>query len=78
MMHGWEYGGWMPMGLMWIGGFLWILTVLAIAALVFYAVQRFTHPRRTSKAALDLLEQAYARGEIKREEFMQKRADLLG
>jgi uncharacterized membrane protein len=30
------------------------------------------------RPALDILEQAYARGEIKREEFLQKRADLLG
>lgn len=76
-MHGWEYGGWMPIGLMWIGGFLWILTIVAVVGLVVYVVQRFTHPRRATKPALDLLEQAYARGEIKREEFMQKRTDLL-
>ncbi|MCK9530637.1 MAG: SHOCT domain-containing protein [Gammaproteobacteria bacterium] len=31
---------------------------------------------RTEKTALDLLEEAYARGEISREEYLQKREDL--
>jgi putative membrane protein len=33
---------------------------------------------KAPERAIDILENAYARGEISREEFLQKREDLLG
>ena len=35
------------------------------------------HASVTGKTALDLVDEAYARGEISREEWQRKRADLL-
>lgn len=78
MMHGWawdQYG--MPVGPMWFASLVWLVTLIAIVALAVYAVRRFTSTHRRHKPALDVLEQSYARGEIKREEFLQKRSDLL-
>jgi putative membrane protein len=78
-------GGWgigmMIMMLVWV-----VLIVLGI-----YALVRWINNMRPSgshgqgekierpeKKALQILEEAYARGEISREEFFQKREDLTG
>ncbi len=76
-MHAWQSGDWMPdpWMILW-GGSLWLVMIGIVAGLVVYAVHHFFG--RRGRLALDLLEQAYARGDIKREEFLQKRADLLG
>ena len=70
----------------WMWGFggvfmilFWILVILAIAALVrWLAVPG--GPSVTGggdrKRALEVLEERYARGEIDREEYLQKREDL--
>ena len=71
---GWGWGG-MGMGL----GMLlfWGLLVVSIVLLV-----KFTwgagvfSERKQEKSALDILKERYARGEIKREEFEQKKHDL--
>lgn len=73
MMYGYGYGhGWL------FGGFLmtlfWILVIVMLAAAVKYL---FSDRRKMpGKTALDLLDEAYARGEIAREEYLQKREDL--
>jgi putative membrane protein len=36
------------------------------------------HPFWRGSQALDILEQRYARGEIGRDEYMQKKSDLMG
>lgn len=71
MMH-WGYDhGWMGIG--WIGmGLFWILLVLAAAALVRYLGGGKSPP----KTPLEILQERYARGEIDREEYEQKRSDL--
>lgn len=67
--HGlWMMGGWFIMLLLWIVPFV-----------VFFLVIRHQLNKRwptTPKTALDLLEEAYARGDIDRAAFLQKRDDL--
>ncbi len=72
--YGWGWGG-MGMGL----GMLlfWGLLVVGIVLLVKYTwgTGSFSE-RRHEKSALDILKERYARGEIEREEFEQKKHDL--
>lgn len=82
--YGWMHGG--GMGMM-FGGFwmilIWVILLLLIVALLKYL---FSKPlgqggpeiRPEKKTALDILEEAYARGNIGREEYLQKRDDLRG
>ncbi|HTQ82721.1 MAG TPA: SHOCT domain-containing protein [Pseudolabrys sp.] len=82
---GWGMGGW--------GGYGWgfglmhaavsVTVIVAVVFLVIWAVRSLAggphhgpHPRRS--AGLDVLEERYARGEIGRDEYLQKRGDLLG
>ena len=67
MMHQmWGMGGWM---------FLWwiFLAAVIIAITVILARQGKVSPQKT---ALDLLKERYARGEISKEEFEEKRRDI--
>jgi putative membrane protein len=81
MMGGWG-GGWGSS----LGPFGPILMVLSIAVIVVASVwflRRFAPigPHRMASprsSGLDVLEQRYARGEINRDEFLQKKADLVG
>lgn len=67
------YGGW-GMGFGWVFMLLfWALVFLGIAAL---AKWLWGSGGRTAKTALRTLEERYARGEIGREEFEQKKRDL--
>jgi putative membrane protein len=67
---------------MWLGPL--ILVALGIAAVVW--VVRFsagsdraqTNGNHTRRRGLDALEERYARGEISREDFLQKKNDLGG
>jgi putative membrane protein len=69
-MFGWHgYGG----------GFMWIFWILIIAALIWFVVIAMRDRKVTSErngSALDILRERYARGEIDREEFEQKKKDL--
>ena len=65
----WEWG--MPFGGFWFVLFLVVLFVV----LLMRSPHRHLPPMRS--AALDLLEQRYARGEIGRDEHLEKRQDLL-
>ena len=74
-MWGNGYGGW------WIGWgpmiFFWVILVLIVVLL---AKWLFSGPsgrdHRSEKSALDILKERYARGEIDKEEFDQKKSDL--
>jgi putative membrane protein len=67
--HGvWMMGGWMVVLLLWLLPFTLLFVALKIFFDKFKAV--------SGKSALDILEEAYAGGNISREEFMQKRDDL--
>jgi putative membrane protein len=69
----WSYGGGFIMGFGML--LVWLIPLGLIIALVMY----LNNQGRTTKqpeTAIELLEKAYARGEINRDEFLQKRHDL--
>lgn len=70
--HVWGPGfGWVFMILFWV---IVIVGIVAIARWVLEGRSEKTEPR--VRTALELLKERYARGEIEREEFEQKRRDL--
>jgi putative membrane protein len=72
-----SFGGWLP-GFGWIFMLLfWALLILGLAALVkWLAGGTWKEGTPPEKSALRILEERYARGEIEREEFEQKKHDL--
>lgn len=71
MGHGW---GWFGMGL-----FLLILILLVLVAVKYLTSKSVPPPdssKGAGKTATDYLEESYAKGEISRDEFLQKREDL--
>ena len=79
MMGGWGGGAMFPFSVI----FGLLVFALVIAALVWF-VRAILRPQDRAlraervSAGLDVLDQRYARGEINRDEYQQKRADLLG
>lgn len=79
--HGWNGGmgpGWMwgrPGIWMVIGMLSWVLLIVGVVLLVIWAVLRFTTGRtgKVEESALDILKKRYARGEIGREEYEEKK-----
>jgi putative membrane protein len=74
-MYGFDHGGWM------FGGGLWmLLSWLLPVALIVAAIYVLARPGQGTreKTALDILKERYARGEIEKEEFEQKKRDLGG
>jgi len=70
-----DFGGWVP-GFGWVFMLLfWVLVVVGILAIVKWLM---TGPggQQTTKTPLQILEERYARGEIDRDEFEQKKRDL--
>ena len=68
-MFGHGYGG----GLMWI---FWILVIVALIWLVVGATRGRGGDSGPEESALEILRRRYARGEIDREEFEQRKKDL--
>jgi putative membrane protein len=81
-MYGYGYGydhPWMLVGWLWMG-LLWLIPILLLIALAKYLLGKKPGAPREEKAEktpLDILKEAYARGEISRDEYLQKRDDLL-
>lgn len=75
-MMGWGNGGFWPFGMI-----IWLIIVVAVIAVIGWGVSALSSRGRYAGAsvgsALDLLEQRYARGEIERNEYLQKRNDIL-
>lgn len=75
-MNGSYGGGWMGMG----GPFMlifWVLLIVGAVLLVRWLLAHANGPDRGQRrTALDILQERYARGEIGREEYEQKRRDL--
>ncbi|OGH29914.1 MAG: hypothetical protein A3B41_05170 [Candidatus Levybacteria bacterium RIFCSPLOWO2_01_FULL_37_26] len=71
MMGGWNgFGllGWIPMLL------FWILLILGVVALIRYLGR--SSQGQENKTPLDILKERYARGEIDKKEFEEKKKDL--
>ena len=64
-----------------MGGFMWIFWIAVLVGLFFvvkWAVQQNRSGESSSDSnALEVLKKRYARGEIDRQEFEQKKKDLL-
>jgi putative membrane protein len=72
-MDGWGWGMGIVHGLLW-----WAILVLGIIVLVRFLAGEPGRPGAQAPAdtALDILKKRYARGEIGREEFEEKKRDL--
>lgn len=69
--YGWMGFGWIFMAL------FWGLVIVGIVALVrWLGTSNRESPGAPRSKALDILQERYARGEIEREEYEQKRRDL--
>jgi putative membrane protein len=56
----------------------WGLIIVAIIFVVRRALWSDVWPAGHHRAGLEVLEQRYARGEINREEYLQKKSDISG
>ena len=72
MMDGYGMGGgWGILGLI-----FWILVIIGLVLLIKYLWEGGT-AKRGQESALEILKERYARGEISKEEFEEKKKDLL-
>ena len=81
--HDWMFN---EVGIMLFGG-LWMVLVWLVPLLMIIVLLKFLLGKHSGKgeseagpeqkAPLDILKRAYARGEIGRDEYLQKRQDLL-
>ena len=75
MMDGYGYG--MMSGGYWILGLIfWILVIIGLVLLIKYLWEG-GGARREQESALEILKKKYARGEISKEEFEEKKKDLI-
>lgn len=77
-MSAWSWGeGWGP-GIFWFGlmhVIWWALVIMGMVALIRWMVRR-SPDQRNADPALDILRERYARGEIDKTEFEQRKRDL--
>lgn len=62
-------------------GFMWIILIAIVVAVILLAKGYFSPGKKVSgpagEPAVDVLKKRYARGEISREEFEDKKRDLM-
>lgn len=72
--HMFDMSTWGFMGFFWMI-FFWILVVFAVVAMIkFFSGEQ--KPEKKEKSALDILGERYAKGEIDKKEFEEKKKDL--
>lgn len=88
LVSGWGYGGWgmMRTGMMEGFGFMWLMPIfwIAILGLIIWAIVAVVGRSGESRgqgspktdSPLEILKQRYARGEISKEEYEQKKKDI--
>ncbi len=69
-MVGWNMGVWMVFNLV-----FWILVIVGIVLLVVWVGQKAVGSR-TEESALEILKKRYARGEMSKAEYEEKKRDL--
>jgi putative membrane protein len=78
MMNNWDYGDGFGWSGMFFGGFFmivfWVLIIWACVVFIQWLSKQGTESKKIS--ALDILEERYARGEIAKEEFEEKKKVL--
>jgi putative membrane protein len=78
MMVGFGGHGW---GMGWGMGFGWILGLFFLAVIIWIVVKTVNQNNNTrnsgSKSAIDILKERYARGEIDKKEFDERKKDLI-
>ena len=74
MMNGFNGHGW-GMGWGWLVGLIFLITLVWIIARAVNS--RNQSGQITDKSALDILKERYARGEIDKQEFEERKQDLL-
>jgi putative membrane protein len=73
--HGWGLGG----GGMGFGFVFWLAILAAIIAVIVWFARSGPSDRNQRRSSgLEVLEQRYARGEISREEYLEKKRDIAG
>jgi putative membrane protein len=83
-----QYGGWGMMGPGMMGGFGWmwlipVFWILILGLIIWAVIAAVRRPgesdssARSADSALELLKKRYARGEIDKQEYEEKKKDLL-
>ncbi|OGD30215.1 hypothetical protein A2W60_02215 [Candidatus Azambacteria bacterium RIFCSPHIGHO2_02_46_12] len=74
MHYGNIFFGWVFM-LVW-----WVLIITAIVVFIKWLIEQFGEKKEgpAAKQAMDILKERYARGEIDKKEFEEKKKDLMG
>jgi putative membrane protein len=80
----WEMGpGMMSWGMGWFSPIIMLIFSIVVIAAIFFLIRwlvrstRESSPLKTDNSALDILEKRYARGEINKEEYEEKKKDLI-
>jgi putative membrane protein len=73
-----EHDGWFGPGWGLLAGLAWTVFWVVVVLIVVSAIRRRPGGRPPGSSAVRLLEERYARGEISRDEFLERRAVLLG
>ncbi|MGB8360506.1 MAG: SHOCT domain-containing protein [Acidimicrobiia bacterium] len=68
-MDGWGWG-------MWVFGLVFMIAILGLVIWALLSAIRRPGSGSSRRGALNLLDERYARGEIEREEYLERRADL--
>ncbi len=68
-------------GMGWGMGFFWILVFFTLVVIIWLVIRLVSKNQDTQppagKTALDILKERYARGEIKKKEFDEKKKDIV-
>ena len=72
MNGGYYHSWWMPWG--WIIGLIILIAIIWIISRILYQTQ--AENQLSNISALDILKQRYARGEISKEEYLEKKDDI--